>query len=102
MEPWCSLPPGTILTTRNIPGQIKFLNPFLRSVILGTVSGVPFQTLSSTGISQVTTARRVSGSLMDVPLAVRSVTGPHEDPASTPTRQISVGRVTRRQSVIPS
>ena len=102
MEPWCSLLPGTILTTRNIPGQIQFLNQFLLSVTPGTATGVPFQTLSSTGVSQVTMVRRVSGSLMDVQLDVRSVMGLHEVPASTPTRRISVGRVTKRQSVIPS
>ena len=102
MEPWCSLPRGTMLTTRNTPGQTRFLSQFLPSATPGTASGVPFQTLSSTGLSQVTMARRVSGSLMDALLAVRSVMGQHEDPASTPTRRISVVRVTKPQSVIPS
>ena len=102
MEPWCSLLPGTILTTRNIPGQMTFLILFLQSATPGTATGVPFRTLSSTGHSRVTMVRRVSGSLMDVPLDVRNVMGQHEDPASTPTRLISVVLATKRQSVIPN
>ena len=102
MEPWCSLLPGTTLTTRNIPGQMRFPILFLPSVTPGTATGVPFPILSSTGLSRVTTARRVSGSLTAVPSDARSVTGRREDPASTPTRRISAGRASKPQSAIPS